>query len=124
MARPIATATGAGALAVLFAFYVAVNHFRHAAPLPPAQPDYQAMAREAVGDRMIDPQSVLFTHLVVGTNPGGGAAVCGWVNGRNRFGAYAGARRFIWWEKTNASMIESDVNSEMLTGVWSEDGCT
>ncbi|MDR5857932.1 hypothetical protein FZZ93_02515 [Halomonas eurihalina] len=51
-------------------------------------------AKEAVSERLRDPDSAKFRNLEV-VGPSGSAAVCGEVNGKNGFGAYAGYEHFI-----------------------------
>jgi hypothetical protein len=48
-------------------------------------------AQQAVTSEMIDPTSVLFSDVTATAT-----SVCGWVNGKNRLGGYAGKQRFIW----------------------------
>lgn len=47
-------------------------------------------AKAAVAGLLFDPTSPLFTEVRAGED-----AVCGFVNGKNRFGAYAGKKRFV-----------------------------
>lgn len=50
-------------------------------------------AKSEVAAQLRDPQSAVFTNVA-----NDGSQVCGEVNGRNGFGAYAGAKRFVWQE--------------------------
>lgn len=50
-----------------------------------------AEAQALVADELIDPTSPLFSDVTIGTTSN---EVCGWVNGKNRLGAYAGEQRF------------------------------
>lgn len=59
-------------------------------PSPPSEADFAA-ARQALNERMIDYPSARFRD--VRANEG---AVCGFVNGKNRLGAYAGWQRFVF----------------------------
>ncbi len=61
------------------------------APVTPSEEAKLNAAREDVARLLRDPASATFTDLETD-----GFVVCGWVNGRNAFGAYAGARRFVW----------------------------
>lgn len=47
-------------------------------------------AQRAVAERQLDPTSVQFRNVRRGRD-----AICGEVNGKNRFGAYVGFSRFI-----------------------------
>jgi len=51
----------------------------------------QRKAEKAVAAQLRDPDSAKFTDVVVN-----GSQVCGRVNGKNAFGAYAGAQKFVW----------------------------
>lgn len=62
----------------------------------------ERIAQGEVAAQMRDPQSAVFTDLK--TN---GAVVCGRVNGRNGFGAYAGAKRFVWQEGSGPQIESS-----------------
>jgi len=57
------------------------------------EPSYliEGEAKEAVAATLRDPTSAMFTDV-----RSDGVTVCGNVNGRNGFGAYAGASRFVW----------------------------
>lgn len=48
-------------------------------------------AEQAVASEMIDPTSILFSDVTATPT-----SVCGWVNGKNRLGGYAGKQRFVW----------------------------
>jgi len=61
------------------------------APVTPGEGAKLNAAREDIAQRLRDPASATFTDLETD-----GFIVCGWVNGRNAFGGYAGARRFVW----------------------------
>ena len=59
------------------------------APTPaatPAQPDYFLQAKQAMTERMKDPDSVKFGKLFAGRS--GTHTVCGEVNAKNGFGGY------------------------------------
>lgn len=61
-------------------------------------------AKESVTSEMIDPTSVVFTDVTADLS-----SVCGWVNGRNRFGGYAGKQRFVWVDG-GSIQFESDAD--------------
>ena len=65
----------------------------------------EARAKSEVAAQLRDPQSAIFTNV-----KSHGIRVCGEVNGRNGFGAYAGAKRFVWQEGTPPE-IESATGS-------------
>lgn len=50
-------------------------------------------AKKAVKSLLIDTESARFERVIV---PEGGGAVCGFVNGKNRMGGYAGETPFIY----------------------------
>ncbi|MDN3524334.1 hypothetical protein QWY79_03535 [Halomonas sabkhae] len=52
------------------------------------------IAKNAVAEKLRDPESAKFRSLDV-FGPHGSIVVCGQVNGKNGFGAYAGFERFI-----------------------------
>jgi hypothetical protein len=61
-----------------------------------AQPDQRVVNTERrVANSMKDPESAKFSKVSVGKGPDGHLYLCGFVNGKNGFGAYAGAQRFI-----------------------------
>ena len=64
---------------------------RGLAPVTPGEGARLNAAREDIARLLRDPASATFTDLETD-----GFVVCGWVNGRNAFGAYAGAQRFVW----------------------------
>lgn len=49
-------------------------------------------AKSAVAEMLHDPQSAQFSHVSV-PHPG---VVCGFVNGKNLFGAYTGLQSFVY----------------------------
>lgn len=65
-------------------------------------------AKEQVAAMLRDPSSAQFRNVKAAKG-----AVCGEINGKNGFGAYAGFSRFIVTPSTGAAMIEpSDVPSD------------
>lgn len=58
----------------------------------------------AVADLLIDPTSPLFTEVKATRATD---AVCGYVNGKNRLGAYVGKKRFVW-VRGGQAIIEAD----------------
>lgn len=67
-------------------------------------------AQEATAQQLRDPTSAIFTNV---TSPNQ-REVCGEVNGKNGFGAYAGKTRFTWHIATGAQ-IEPDEDSLAAT---------
>lgn len=61
-------------------------------------------AKESVTSEMIDPTSVVFTDVTADRS-----SACGWVNGKNRFGGYAGKQRFVWTDG-GSTQFESDAD--------------
>lgn len=61
--------------------------------LKAAEAALSAEAQSAVAAQLLDPTSPLFTDLHVSTRAD---QVCGYVNGKNRYGAYVGKKRFVW----------------------------
>ena len=64
----------------------------------------KAEAEAAIKAELLDPASALFSEVTVD-----GAAVCGLVNGKNRFGGYVGAKRFVWVKGGTAQIEPSTV---------------
>lgn len=52
-------------------------------------------AKSVVREELVDGKSAQFENVVVANVTGRGEMVCGWVNGRNSFGAYAGPQPFL-----------------------------
>jgi hypothetical protein len=67
----------------------------------------KASAQKAVADLMKDPSSAQFRNVRV--TPTGN--VCGEVNAKNGYGAYAGFSRFVWFSDHRAPKVESDGSS-------------
>lgn len=73
-------------------------------PKPPAnQPkkvapklDAFAVAKAAVSRKLTDPASARFSDLFQAAGPAGASVICGMVDVKNRAGAYAGAKAFIY----------------------------
>lgn len=64
-------------------------------------------AKKAVRDRLIDPDSGKFELVITGTNP---ENYCGLVNGKNRFGAYTGAKPFIYEKSVGTvTLLDSEI---------------
>ena len=57
-------------------------------------------AKKAVSAKLKDPTSPIYSDIHVV-----GDGVCGWVNGKNIFGAYSGKVRFVW-QSTSQVLIE------------------
>nr|WP_314529356.1 hypothetical protein [uncultured Brevundimonas sp.] len=68
-------------------------------------------AKESVTSEMIDPASVVFTDVTAD-----GSSACGWVNGRNRFGGYAGKQRFVWTDG-GSTQFESDADPSKFSNL-------
>ena len=64
-----------------------------------------ATAQAAVASKLRDPTSPLFTNVTATEN---GLEVCGQVNAKNGFGAYAGKDRFIYNTATGAEIEPSE----------------
>ena len=73
-----------------------------------------AEAKKAVASEMKDPTAPLFSEIKT-TEDG----VCGYVNGKNSYGAYAGKTRFTW--RKNEVLIEGGDHSN--PGVRAADAC-
>lgn len=63
-----------------------------------------ATAQVAVASKLRDPTSPLFTNV----STRNGSEVCGEVNGKNGFGAYAGSARFTYHTATGAEVEPSE----------------
>lgn len=81
--------------------------------------DHLASSRgkSVVADLLIDPSSAQFRNVNV-VQWGGGAVVCGEINGKNRFGAYTGFQRF-WATEDHAMIQPSPGASELEVLSWS-----
>jgi hypothetical protein len=64
-----------------------------------------ATAEAAVASELRDPTSPLFTEVTATQN---GLEVCGYVNGKNGFGAYAGKQRFTYHTASGAEIEPSE----------------
>lgn len=56
-------------------------------------PTPENIAKNAVSNVLIDPDSAKFSNIIQGVKPGD---YCGTVNGKNRMGGYAGSSPFIY----------------------------
>lgn len=56
-------------------------------------PTLENEAKKAVASNLIDTESARFENVFT---PAGGGVVCGFVNGKNRMGGYAGSKPFIY----------------------------
>lgn len=56
-------------------------------------PTLENEAKKAVASNLIDSESARFENVFT---PSGGGVVCGFVNGKNHMGGYAGSRPFIY----------------------------
>jgi len=63
----------------------------------------EAKATKAAAAKLRDPDAAKFTDIVVHEK-----TVCGLVNGKNAFGAYAGAAKFAWDETNGAVIIDPE----------------
>jgi hypothetical protein len=64
-------------------------------------------AKEAAAHNLFDPYSAHFTELrKVDTDIG--AVVCGFVNAKNRLGAYVGPKPFVYEDLINFAIVESE----------------
>lgn len=70
------------------------------------------MANDAVSRLLKDPSSAQFTGDFISDN----GAVCGYVNGKNSFGAYSGKERYIF--VTGASYLDDE--SKQFSEMWSQ----
>ncbi|MGP9798170.1 hypothetical protein ACT3UJ_12520 [Halomonas sp. 86] len=64
-------------------------------------------SKEAVADRLRDPDSAQFRNIKSGKASNGLETVCGEVNGKNAYGAYSGYERFIANNGGRAVYLES-----------------
>jgi hypothetical protein len=70
----------------------------------PGTPEYQIQeAQRAVAARLRDPESARFSDVQIASS----GAVCGKVNGKNAFGAYEGARSFLFTHSSGIDMLPS-----------------
>jgi hypothetical protein len=53
-------------------------------------------AKASVGARLKDPYSAVYESLRLGRAASGAPVVCGTVNAKNSYGAFAGRKRFYW----------------------------
>lgn len=78
-------------------------------------------AKAALNAQLLDYQSARFRDV-----RGTGAALCGFVNAKNRMGAYTGWSRFVWLTVTeNHRLLIEDTEGEndiMLDAFCGEDG--
>ena len=65
-------------------------------------PTSENKAKSAIREMMLDPESAQFSDLFV--NSAGGAS-CGWVNGKNRMGGYAGKAPFYFRPNGEALIV-------------------
>lgn len=68
-------------------------------------------ALEAVGMELNDPYSAKFSRLFRGINP---RVVCGYVNGKNLYGAYVGNTLFYYDGGNNKATIVQDESKAVL----------
>jgi hypothetical protein len=67
-------------------------------------PGAENEAKREVRKSLIDPDSAKFESVHVNPNSG---AVCGFVNGKNRMGAYAGSSPFVYEKGIGATLIQA-----------------
>lgn len=70
-------------------------------------------AQRAVAERLFDPSAVQFREVHRGRD-----AVCGEVNGKNRFGAYVGYRRFI--ATVNGQVFVDSPDEALASNRWAQ----
>jgi len=81
-------------------------------------PQLEKLARDALGERMRDPESLQLTKLAAGKQSDGLTLVCGYYNAKNGFGGYAGPTPFfmivqntgkgaVGWERDAAFLIHA-----------------
>lgn len=63
--------------------------------IPGTNENAARQAKALVREQLIDPESARFEDVVVTRASGGGRAVCGWVNAKNRMGGYVGQEVFL-----------------------------
>lgn len=68
-------------------------------------------ALQAVGMKLSDPYSAKFSRLFRGVNP---HIVCGYVNGKNLYGAYVGNTLFYYDGRDNSALIVQDESEAVL----------
>jgi len=82
---------------------------------------YLRSALEAVLEGMFDPLSAQFKEIGrpydAASNIIRGNTICGWVNGRNRYGAYAGFKVFGYDFKRNVLFLSDDLAGDPLSVV-------
>lgn len=71
-------------------------------------------AKKAVAATLKDPSSPMFTQITAVED-----GVCGMVNGKNSFGAYAGNSRFVWTD--TRILVEGTTNSN--PGIMAMEAC-
>lgn len=89
-------------------------------------PQLEKLAREALGERMRDPESIQLSKLEAGKQADGQTLVCGYYNAKNGFGGYAGRTPFfmivqnsgkgaVGWEREAAFLIHAKCAANGLT---------
>lgn len=63
-------------------------------PVTLSEAQIAAVQRPIIAD-LKDPESARFTGIAAARSPSGAIAVCGYVNAKNSFGGYVGAKPFV-----------------------------
>ena len=77
-------------------------------------------AREAITQRLRDPESARFRNLYFHASQPGLMVTCGEVNGRNGFGGYVGFKRFISNGLAETSFLETDMKQAEFAKAWAQ----
>jgi hypothetical protein len=81
-------------------------------------------AKAAIVTRLRDPTSPVFTNVRISQigdlTP---TAICGEVNGKNGFGAYAGSHRFLYIPNSNLPVIDDGEERQLFDHYWPLLGC-
>lgn len=94
-------------------------------PAPSSIEDYHRIAEQAITASFFDPSSAQFKwdqNIVSGVwrgflrRPVAGWWTCGYVNGKNHFGAYVGFRRFVVIER-NGEVVYQDIGTPNGAGL-------
>lgn len=75
------------------------------------------LAKDAVKANMSDPGSAKFDNITV-SHKVGNPVVCGFVNGKNKFGGYVGSQRFISNGLPELTFLQNDHSN--FSDLWNE----
>lgn len=70
-----------------------------------------AQARKAASASLLDPYTAHFEGLRI-VQSGVGPAVCGYVNAKNRMGAYTGNKAFIYYDTSKLALTSDDASKD------------